>query len=780
LQWQSAENRPCNLCILDKQHIRIRKELNMIIQFVFCSLFFQTVFKCFSAFFHILSTLFQYAENMDKITLTLHRKENLIMKTAKKHLAWLTALLCIVSLSGCRADSAASPSLSKDSPTSSAPVPEPGQEAGISQARTDSVPSAVSVSLSKSDLDASWDDSASLIQLSQDSVSYDETDGLSLENNVLTIRRGGTYVLQGELSDGRIIVDLSDSTEKAHLVLNGVSVTSKTSSPLTILQADKTIITLADHTTNSLSDAHEYTDSNTGETGDAASFPSACLVSKDDLTINGNGTLAVNGNCSNGIHCKNDLRIVSGTINVQAENHGIRGNDSVLLHDGIVHVTCGGDGIKSSNDENEEKGFVLVEGGSTAICAGQDGIDAASSVTITDGILDITSGGGTENAPAHSESQFGGRGGGHGSHGNDYMPFNGNSPEMNFAPPEKDFHDRELKPEEFDPSGRKFPGEDFLPPDQHPENKEPVPENSTKTTSDVSMKGISADTSLFICGGTIQINSADDALHADNCVTVCGNPALTIASGDDGIHGDSQVTISDNAIISITESYEGIESAKIMVSGGKVNLRSTDDGFNASASGNDGSTEELEITGGYVYVNADGDGLDSNGDIKMTGGTVIICGPTNDGNGALDSGDNQNTIIVTGGTLIALGSTGMMEAPQANYIGSAALNASEGTMIVVTDSEGRVLGALKTPKAARGIVFSADGMPDGYRVYTGGTYNGTLNEDGWGTGGSYTEGSLITSGSGGIRSGNGFQRRGGGFGDFTNGNDRQNINQPNA
>ena len=90
----------------------------------------------------------------------------------------------------------------------------------------------------------------------------------------------------------------------------------------------------------------------------------------------------------------------------------------------------------------------------------------------------------------------------------------------------------------------------------------------------------------------------------------------------------------------------------------------------------------------------------------MKGGTVIVCGPTNDVNGPLDSGDNNNTITVTGGTLIAVGSTGMMEVPESNYIAATNLNAAAGTLIVVTDDADNVLAALKTPKQAQALYES--------------------------------------------------------------------------
>lgn len=133
----------------------------------------------------------------------------------------------------------------------------------------------------------------------------------------------------------------------------------------------------------------------------------------------------------------------------------------------------------------------------------------------------------------------------------------------------------------------------------------------------------------------------------------------------------------------------------------------------------------------------------------MTGGTVIVCGPTDSANGSLDSGDNQNTITVTGGTLIAVGATGMMEVPESNYLAAADLNAAAGTLIIVTDADGNVPAVLETPKQTQGIVCSVNGMPDGYYIYTGGDFDGTLNADDFADSGSYSGGTLIASGNGG-------------------------------
>jgi hypothetical protein len=134
------------------------------------------------------------------------------------------------------------------------------------------------------------------------------------------------------------------------------------------------------------------------------------------------------------------------------------------------------------------------------------------------------------------------------------------------------------------------------------------------------------------------------------------------------------VTI-DNGNFDIIKSYEGIEGAFITINGGDIRLVSSDDGINA-AGGNDGSGQqqgrdkfssagnyEVRITGGYIFIDAAGDGLDSNGSLNIDGGTIIVNGPTNNGNGPLDYNGTSN---ITGGILIAAGSSGMAQAPQAS------------------------------------------------------------------------------------------------------------------
>ncbi|MGM9971426.1 MAG: carbohydrate-binding domain-containing protein [Anaeroplasmataceae bacterium] len=195
-------------------------------------------------------------------------------------------------------------------------------------------------------------------------------------------------------------------------------------------------------------------------------------------------------------------------------------------------------------------------------------------------------------------------------------------------------------------------------------------EDGNPDKSDYSCKGIKADNIINISGGTITIKSHDDAIHANGDVTLengsvgLGNVLISggvvsIYCDDDGIHADNILTI-DGGVIDISNSYEGIEANIININGGTTSLISSDDGVNASYFN---QTPSINITGGVLYLNASGDGLDSNGNIVMTGGYVLAIGPTNSGNGVLDY---DGSFKATGGYLLAIGASGMNQSVTAS------------------------------------------------------------------------------------------------------------------
>ncbi|MBQ5341597.1 MAG: carbohydrate-binding domain-containing protein [Oscillospiraceae bacterium] len=234
-------------------------------------------------------------------------------------------------------------------------------------------------------------------------------------------------------------------------------------------------------------------------------------------------------------------------------------------------------------------------------------------------------------------------------------------------------------------------------------------------------EGIKATTQIILTGGEISVKCSDDGVNCDGDILINGS-AMTIECSDDGVHADGSVTI-DSGTVTVTSSTEGVEGKNVTVNGGTVSITASDDGFNCTNGGgsqfgwgagggyNTGDLPCLTINGGTVYVNAQGDGLDSNGDLIINGGYVVVDGPSGNGNGSLDSGtESGGTITVNGGTLLSIGSTGMVEVPedtssQITFAYNA--NFSAGTAIRILDSSGNVLIEHTAVKSGGNIIFSS-------------------------------------------------------------------------
>ncbi len=226
--------------------------------------------------------------------------------------------------------------------------------------------------------------------------------------------------------------------------------------------------------------------------------------------------------------------------------------------------------------------------------------------------------------------------------------------------------------------------------------------NDANADDTESAKGIKASGAIVVGGGAITIDSSDDAVHSNSTIAISGG-TLDISSGDDGVHADEALIISQCAM-AIAKCYEGLESADITIKGGEIHIVSTDDGINiaggadSSAMNRPGansfaqSSGGLTITDGYIDINASGDGLDSNGTIKQTGGTVLVNGPTNNGNGALDF----SSYDISGGLLIAAGSSGMAQAPDGT---------EEQPVISVVFSQVQSAGTLVSIVGTGGLAF---------------------------------------------------------------------------
>lgn len=225
------------------------------------------------------------------------------------------------------------------------------------------------------DLDTS---SATKIALSDQHAAISGNGAYVHDGNVY-IAYAGHYVLTGELTNGSVIID-ADKEDKIWIYLDGVTLHCDDDAAIRIEQADKVFLTLADGTTNTISSGAKY------NTEVIDSGVDGAIYSRDDLTINGTGSLVVSAEYNHGIVCNDDLVIAGGNITINAVQDGIHANDSVRIQNSEISISAGDDGITVSNDD--ETAFLYIESGNISIPACYEGLEAVD-ITIAGGTLDI-------------------------------------------------------------------------------------------------------------------------------------------------------------------------------------------------------------------------------------------------------------------------------------------------------------------------------------------------------------------------------------------------------
>lgn len=231
---------------------------------------------------------------------------------------------------------------------------------------------------------------ATTITLSGQSATATGT-GAEVTDGVVTITAGGTYVVTGTMTEGRVLVNAPK--EEVTLVLQDASITCSTGSPLYVYKSKATTLYLPEGTASTLTDGTDYTFSDSYSSAEEEE-PNACLYSKSDLIIAGSGSLTVNANYNNGITGKDTLFIQKASVTVTAVNHGINGKDSLTIKDADITVTSGGDALRSTNDSDPTLGYLVITGSALKLTAGEDGIQAETTLTISGGTATVTTAGG--------------------------------------------------------------------------------------------------------------------------------------------------------------------------------------------------------------------------------------------------------------------------------------------------------------------------------------------------------------------------------------------------
>ena len=627
--------------------------------------------------------------------------------------------------------------------------------------------------------DASWENAATFTFSDEGITSEGAADETyTVKGTALTIKAEGTYVLKGSCTDGSVKVKKEtknvvivldgltltsqttapicvNKTAEAEIIAaagteNTLADTAANASSDNT-DAEKAVIKAKDGSTLTLSGSGTVNVSANGKNGIKGGATTALTVKEQNLNItsvdnalasdgsvtidSGNihikstegdgikstpddgdtdsaGTITLNGGtvtveqAADGIQAANAITITDGSYQVVCSDNAIKSDLSVQVDGGTLDLTAGGDGIKASNatsdtttdtttdsstttddsttdDTTTTTGDITINGGDITINATGDDIQAEVSLTIADGIFDLTANGGA----------------------------------------------------------------------------------STTLASDAdSCKGLKAGSDITINGGEYTINTADDAVHSNEYITVNAG-TFNIKTGDDGMHADTSLIVGQESgdvqpTINIEQSYEGLEAGTVYVYGGDIDVVSSDDGINAAggssngtdpgapgtggdgfnpgggrpggaggpggnggfnqSAGNMGNTSTssdyaIYMNGGDVFINAGGDGLDSNGPLTINGGTICVYGAAAGGTGSDNCPiDADGTILINGGTIFGAGSSQMVEYPSnastQKYYLSTNTTYNAGTIVNIVDSSSNVLYTETLLKKANYILFSSADM----------------------------------------------------------------------
>lgn len=606
----------------------------------------------------------------------------------------------------------------------------------------------------KRDSDASYDAStATLIKLADGATTVSGT-GATIEGDTVTITDAGTYVMSGSIGNGQLIVAAPDDA-KVQLVLDGVSITSSDSAALLVSSADKVFVTLPANRDNTLATSAAYAASDEGIDG--------TIFAKDDLIFNGGGKLTVSSAEGHGIVGNDDVKLCldsSGKLMVTAAKSALNANDSVRsTGDGTYVFSAGTDGVHvgsetsatasdSSNDATadtdaasdntnttsrseassyaNDKGYIYIAGGSFEIEAKSDGFDASGIMQVDGGTItvaadddglhaeaDLVVTNGTVDVTKSLEGLEGARIGIDGGNVRATASDDG----FNATGDDNSNSTGDVNYGFTDGASSGNATSTTAPDGEMPPRMEPPASENGEYLAPPSDSAMGSDESAM--SGSRPTPPSDDM--------AAGRPVPPNRTGNTGsdISGDASSTSSESSTDNATSrSGEKTQHMQDLSSDGTASSDSMAYGRGGGKMGGNGggmgggmfesdASALIKITGGTVYVDANGDGIDSNGSIVISGGDVQVDGPVNTGNGAIDCGTE---IVITGGSLRATSGGGMEEnagssTTQPTFLVSLPTNSTGN--VRVTDASGNEIASWTSAKQFNAVLLSSDKLTVG-------------------------------------------------------------------
>lgn len=516
---------------------------------------------------------------------------------------------------------------------------------------------------------------AATVDLSALSEDVNADGATVLSNDVTTITSAGSYILTGAYAG--ITVSVGNG-ETAHLFLNDATISGGAGIAISNTNKKSTLIITA----------CENTENEVASKGDDAN----AIHVKGTLKINGTGTIKVSAK-KNGIKVSKGLSIVDSTINLTAGNHALSARFIEAENAKINVLSAGKDALNAEcDDETQEftldEGYVSLKSSKVFASVSGDGIQADTFVYITGGSVDIKTSATFVSYSAESMATY----------------------DLS----EDDFRyiksgDTYKKIDDVASKGVRY---------AMIQSAKGIKCGEIKYEIDGTEYAVTKNSNYFIVidGARVKINSSDDAIHTNSGNVLIKGGTLDLTTLDDGIHADELVKI-DGGEITVNGSYEGIEGAYVEIGGGTIYITASDDGINA-ASDDESVNEHIIISGGTITVDASGDGLDSNGTIYVSGGTLIVYGPTTGADTGLDA---DGGILIDGGNVFVASSKEMLEIPASNSKSNVLVygvnTVQAGSEIILTNADGGEMVRITLKKQAQTIILS---MPE---LATNGTYS---------------------------------------------------------
>lgn len=516
---------------------------------------------------------------------------------------------------------------------------------------------------------------AATVDLSALSKDVNADGATALSNDVTTITSAGSYILTGAYAGITVSVGNGETT---HLFLNNATISGGAGIAISNTNKKSTLIITA----------CENTENEVASKGDDAN----AIHVKGTLKINGTGTIKVSAK-KNGIKVSKGLSIADSTLNVTAENHALSARFIEAENAKINVLSAGKDALNAEcDDETQEftldEGYVSLKNSKVFASVSGDGIQADTFVYITGGSVDIKTAATFVSYGAESMATY------------------------NLS--EDDFRyiksgDTYKKIDDVASKGARY---------AMIQSAKGIKCGEIKYEIDGTEYAVTKNTNYFIVidGARVKINSSDDAIHTNSGNVLIKGGTLDLTTLDDGIHADELVKI-DGGEITVNGSYEGIEGAYVEIGGGTIYITASDDGINA-ASDDESVNEHIIISGGTITVDASGDGLDSNGTIYVTGGTLIVYGPTTGADTGLDA---DGGILIDGGNVFVASSKEMLEIPASNSKSNVLVygvnTVQAGSEIILTNADGGEMVRITLKKQAQAIILSTP------ELATNGTYS---------------------------------------------------------